>query len=440
MTTTLTTADIHLAILKGFCDNRSTYQRYSTVYRNLLKSGSETIPGAVQALFRCIHRIYDHPINNPALESSERISRSDLILTITSYLPSRWHTGSDSLLPILDKLFSIDVNTNVLDGFFAKLQQSILRHRLVQVLSESYDTNHNEEEIYKLCTEVVNQRTAQDQFGEDSTNNLSTLVEDFSLERLSQSAYPPGLRWPLQSLNKALGSLRKGDFGFVFARPETGKTTFLAHSVTHFASQIDRPILWLNNEGQTEKVYKRCMQAALGKEYHEIYHNLPAAHAEFLSKGGGYIHFLKPEQNNRKDIDYLVRHFSPSLLVLDQIDKIHGFADERNDLVLGSIYQWAREHALISCPVIGICQAGQSGEGKRWLTMNDVDNSKTAKQAEADWILGIGKVLDDSLAFDRFLHLSKNKLVGDEDSDPTLRHGKWVCLINPEHAQYKDIE
>ena len=38
-----------------------------------------------------------------------------------------------------------------------------------------------------------------------------------------------GLRWRLNWLNKALGSLRKGDFGFIFARPETGKTTFLLH-------------------------------------------------------------------------------------------------------------------------------------------------------------------------------------------------------------------
>jgi hypothetical protein len=41
-----------------------------------------------------------------------------------------------------------------------------------------------------------------------------------------------------------------------------------------------------------------------------------------------------------------------------------------------------------------ICQADGTGEGQKWLTMSNVANAKTSKQAEADWILGIGKVND----------------------------------------------
>jgi replicative DNA helicase len=70
--------------------------------------------------------------------------------------------------------------------------------------------------------------------------------------------------WRLKSLNTALGSLRMGDFGFVFARPETGKTTFLASEVTFMAEQTEGNILWFNNEEQGGKVKSRCYQATLG--------------------------------------------------------------------------------------------------------------------------------------------------------------------------------
>ena len=63
-------------------------------------------------------------------------------------------------------------------------------------------------------------------------------------------------------------------------------------------------------------------------------------------------------------------------------------------------------------PVIGVCQAGGTAEGKRYLDMNDIDSSHTAKQGEADWIIGIGK--DNSGGYEkmRYLSILKNKLPG----------------------------
>jgi hypothetical protein len=104
------------------------------------------------------------------------------------------------------------------------------------------------------------------------------------------------------------------------------------------------------------------------------------------------------------------------------------------------MYQWAREIAKdLDCAVIGVCQADGSGEGQKWLTMGNVANAKTAKQAEADWIVGIGKVADVGYENLRYLNASKNKLAGDEDTDPTLRHGKREVLIRAEIARYEDI-
>jgi hypothetical protein len=71
--------------------------------------------------------------------------------------------------------------------------------------------------------------------------------------------------------------------------------------------------------------------------------------------------------------------------------------------------------------------------------MANVANAKTAKQAEADWILGIGRIHDVGYDTIRYLHASKNKLVGDADSDPSIRHGRQEVIIEADIARYKDL-
>ena len=71
--------------------------------------------------------------------------------------------------------------------------------------------------------------------------------------------------------------------------------------------------------------------------------------------------------------------------------------------------------------------------------MEHVANAKTAVQAEADWILGIGKTHQEGFENVRFLNISKNKLFGDVDSIPELKHGRFETLIEPSIARYKDI-
>jgi hypothetical protein len=254
-----------------------------------------------------------------------------------------------------------------------------------------------------------------------------------------------GLRWRLNSMNRALGSLRKGDFGFLFARPETGKTTFLASEASYFAEQAKErglgPVLWFNNEEQGEKVQLRVYQATFGvplvnlataeDEYYEKYNQLIGDHFKLYDSAA----------INRRVVEQLCEQLQPSLILFDQLDKLKGFSgDLRDDLRLGEIYSWARELAKQYCPVIGVSQSDASGEGKRWLTMDNVANAKTAKQAEADWILGIGKTHDTVDEYTRFLCLSKNKLIGDLDTDPLQRHGKFPVSILPEIARYGDID
>lgn len=259
---------------------------------------------------------------------------------------------------------------------------------------------------------------------------------------LNSTVLTPGLRWRLDSLNKSLGSLRKGDFGFVFARPETGKTTFLADQTGFMAGQIPDsagPILWFNNEEQGKKVRLRSYEASLGLSQKELLRHRETAKQDYQRITKGKIRIYDSASISRHDVEMLCNATKPSLVVVDQIDKIKGFDSDRDDLKLGAIYQWFREVAKTYCPTIGICQADGTAEGEAWLHMGHVANAKTAKQAEADFILGIGKRHTPGYEKIRYINLSKNKLAGDADSDPKMRHAQLSVVLRAEIARYEDM-
>lgn len=303
----------------------------------------------------------------------------------------------------------------------------------------AYDVTEGRADVEKFNTLLTSFMSTEESAVEQREDEFVT--DD--LEELANGTIKhPGLRWRLDTLNKMLGSLRKGDFGFIFARPETGKTTFLASEVTFMAEQLGEnsgPIIWLNNEEQGSKVKLRCYQASLGLSTAQLLGNLNGHAEDYRERTRSKLKIFDSATIHKNTVLRLCKQYKPSLLIFDQIDKIQGFDNDREDLRLGAIYMWARELAKEFCPVIGVCQSDGTGEGVKWLTMAHVANAKTAKQAEADWILGIGKIHDAGYENLRFLHASKNKLLGDEDSDPNLRHGKREVLINAGIARYEDI-
>ena len=248
-----------------------------------------------------------------------------------------------------------------------------------------------------------------------------------------------GLYWRLRSLNGSLGPLRRGDNGFVFARPEAGKTTLALSESTFMAGQAEGPSIYFNNEQPGELMYYRAVQAYLGINAETFFKYKKKALEKFRDQLPEF-HIYDSAYMQRKDVERICRTYNPALLVFDQLPKIKGFGDDRHDLEMGAVFQWARELAKEYGPVIGLCQAGGTAEGKKYLTMDDVANSKTAMQAEADWILGVGKSHQEGLDRIRSMAISKNKLLGDKDSDPSKRHGKFDVRINPDVCRYEDIE
>ena len=332
---------------------------------------------------------------------------------------------------LLEEVFNQDITNR--DALIGLLDEH--RHRAIagEVALVSLDVETGKKPVQDLL-ELLNK------FEHQEIELDEPKPVEMDLEKLYDSQVAtPGLRWRVNWLNQALGSLRKGDFGFIFARPETGKTTFLASEITHMVGQTEGEVLWFNNEEQGNKVAIRCYQAALGITQGFLFDDRERRQRQYVAATGNRIKILDFEDSNSKSrIENILKASNPALIIFDQIDKIKGFKGERNDLELKAIYQWAREIAKTYAPVIAVSQASGEAEGKLFLTMDMVDGSKTAKQGEADWILGIGKEQDNTSRM-RFFNIVKNKLIGDQDTMPDLRHGSTQVMIKPEIARYEDV-
>jgi replicative DNA helicase len=314
-------------------------------------------------------------------------------------------------------------------------------------------------QIAKHSLDVVDGRITTDEFKSLVDHKLDFLETDASqdnaddscivtnkiTEIISRQQDEDGLHWRLKCLNKSLGPLRKGNFGFVFARPETGKTTFVADQATYMATQAKKqglgPVVWFNNEQAGEDVMSRIYTSHFAIDADVIADDPETYEKLYEEQIGSSLILYDKALISQTDVVRLCEKYNPSLIIFDQIDKITGFDADRNDLLLGRIYRWARELAKTYCPVIGICQADGTGENVKWLTMMHVADAKTSKQAEADFILGIGVDNNESGAGTvlRYFNISKNKLRGDKNSDRAYRHGRFEVTIKADIGRYEDI-
>lgn len=335
----------------------------------------------------------------------------------------------DFYVSIIENLKTLEIQDNVL-SLLDKFKKAKICRELANVAFEASTGNKPFEKVLEIVDRL--DKTEEELQVDFVSENLDDILD--------HQVLVPGLRWRLSCLNKAAGSLRKGDFVTIFARPEVGKTSFLASEVTFMAKQAEGTILWFNNEEQGSKVMFRLYQAALGATKETLLQKRDKAGEAFLQRTGNRVKIIDRPVINKKFVETLCKQHNPSLIVFDQLDKVVGFDADRYDLIMGAIYQWARELAKTYCPVIGVCQADGSAENVDWLNMGHMANSKTSKAAEADLIIGIGAKSDIGYEYNRYLSICKNKLSGDADSDERLRHGKFEVLIDPSIARYKELD
>ena len=256
----------------------------------------------------------------------------------------------------------------------------------------------------------------------------------------SPAARPPGFKFPLPELALSCGEIAQGDFVILGARPEMCKTTALSYFVGSFAEQpvlVDRPIIWVNNEERSDKVYRRVVQSVLGVSTADLLSDYPKHIAAFEAriKDGRLLILKQGECNNTHALDLLFAEYNPCLIVIDQLDKVHGFSkSEREDLRLGALYGWAREKAAAYGPVIAASQLDGEAEGQSYPGFERLRGSRTDKQGEADLCIIFSAPDGDRTRPTRTVHTPKNKLDG---ADEMHRHAKWEVDFDPIHARFR---
>lgn len=253
-----------------------------------------------------------------------------------------------------------------------------------------------------------------------------------------------GLDWRLEYLNQMVGPVRKGDLCLIGARPEAGKTTFLASEGTYFAKQFKegQKLIWFNNEEEGNKVKLRIVQAALGWTTEKIVTTpsvdvVAAFEAEMGRSVSECVLVYDKARITLRDIDRVLAKNEAGLIIFDQLRKVVGFNKASNELArLAGLYQYARELAKEVAPVVTVHQARGDAEGVKYIAQNQLEGSQTEIQGELDLQIMIGRSLDPSFEHNRYFNIVKNKLSGGPKTIKALRHGQFECVIEPDIARY----
>ncbi|WYW03408.1 DnaB-like replicative helicase [Pseudomonas phage vB_PpuP-Konnatiik] len=292
---------------------------------------------------------------------------------------------------------------------------------LVSDIAERY-TRGDEVSLAKALRRIV------DEYEADVERKVKIPFVDIGDNLFKDAVNNTGLTWRLDALNLSMRPLRVGDFGILAARPDAGKTSFIADAITFMACQIpanfdnaNRPIIWFNNEGPGERIQERIIQAALG---------LPASKLVKLQKAGRLwtdytaaiggdllrIRVLDVHGYKSWQIEEIIKQTNPALVVFDMIDNIKFDGDvlnggQRTDQVLEGMYQWARELAVrFKLIALATSQISADGDGLAYPTLGMLKDSKTGKQGAADFIITLGKKNEAAYENIRFIGLTKNKL------------------------------
>lgn len=281
--------------------------------------------------------------------------------------------------------------------------------------------------LQRLVTDNANSYLPDD-FGDPTTKDIEEL--------LAITGDESRFRFNLPTLSRHVYGIGPAEFGIVFATPETGKTAFLVSLMAGpdgFAAQGAKT-LYLGNEEATRRTMLRAFQAYSGMTRDQITLDPHRALSKFREIEQNLVMKDVQEWDLAKIEAYILKE-NADVVVIDQADKVQiGGAFNAGHERLRALYNRLREMAKkAECAIIGVSQASAEASGKSRLDYTMMEGSKIGKAAEADLIIGIGRldagdVENSEPDRTRYITVSKNKLSG--------WHGTVICNIEPEVSRY----
>lgn len=323
-----------------------------------------------------------------------------------------------SILTTIIKNAQAPVSDGVENGILARLEDARQAVMLTALL-----------EKYNAGEEVSVMRTVQHLADSIPMDRADLPEASFDIDRmLDDEQNDWGFHWPQDAINSSMRSFRPGDFGIVGARVDIGKSSKIAHAVSHFAPQVEtlfpgegRTIIWLNNEGPGDRLNQRLVNATLNMNMQEMVDARSSGRNlwdEVLQAWGGRRVVTVYDVHDRpmSFLENIVRRTKPAIVVVDMLDNVQfdgevGNAGARTDQVLEAAYQRARLWAVkYDCAVLATSQLSAEAAGNLYPGMHLLANSKTGKAGAADFIMMVGASDDPILRNSRWLSLPKNKL------------------------------
>lgn len=189
------------------------------------------------------------------------------------------------------------------------------------------------------------------------------------------------------------------------ARPDKGKTSLVASTVTSFAPQIEsifgpgRCILWLNNEGTAKRIVPRVYQAALQKDLDEVIAmsnagELVDAYTAAIGGNHDMIRVKDMHGASLAKIEQVIEHMRPAVVVFDMLANFHlsGASNGANKAdMVEQLWQGTRELAVRHDFVaLSTVQISVEGGNDLFPTYSALKDSKTGIQGATDVILMLG--------------------------------------------------
>jgi hypothetical protein len=299
-------------------------------------------------------------------------------------------------------------------------------------------TKQQAEIVAQIAMEIIDNPQTDISTLIDAITNITDVPLEFpgidememSLEDILQDEQTNG-QWTFNIPGFHIDTVGPGTFGVVFARPEAGKTAFwvsLTFAPEGFLAQ-GANVLAIINEEPAKRTFLRAVSAHTGFRREELDVNQDIAQARLAEIRGKYK-LADGVSLHMSELDSYLTKNPVDIVVVDQLDKmkISGvFA--RDDERLRALYIYARSLSKKhNCLFLGICQANAEAEGRYKLSLDMMENSRTGKAAEADFVIGIGQGGTNQSDVTRQLNFCKNKITG--------IHEPLVCTINPWLSRY----
>lgn len=364
----------------------------------------------------------------------ELISHEELVLY--NSLKNPFTKASEIYTSLFENILEADLNIDLVKDNFNYLLEQYYGSEILYTISEAIEDN--KQNFLKDVEDTIENYRQLCIISAQESNESVFVTHDIS-SIFKQKAETVGLYWRLSCLNEHLGPLGGKSLGHVFARVDTGKTSFIISELSNWTAQLDADeyLLHCNNEEDGQKVMSRYGQSLLGvtKEQWESYPD--QCQIEFEKRGGKKLLLYDKAIITIEQIEQFLIKYKVRLVVVDQADKLHFIGNKQlSDVVrLQTIYAKLRELSKkYGCDILTVGQAGVSADNKKWLQPSDIDGSKTLKPGEFDYIIGIGKIFDNTgttLESLRYISLCKNKM-------GTGQHAQQEVFIDTQRAIYYD--